>query len=349
MLCFLYNRKGKVDWHPATVRCPLPAPGHQLAPAERRPLTADGSAQVLGLIAAVPAVALALVAQQVLQDFEDTLKNLSGYGLFVFALIFIVRGFKARAAAKAPPPTPYATGAEPGPRASAEVGAAEAVDASTEAGKTGFTVPTDDEVQPALGGTPPAPELGCCERLCSWEELIKLGPEGKQVRPRTLGLLSAATVVVGALAGFIGFGNGLLFATMLIVGLEHSTQGGTATACASTSVLMTAVFLVYCHHLRKEILGYIAVGVASSTVGAAAGQAFASKLGSATPLRQRCDRSGSLTSVCGACRPVSVNFFVGLTLMVCAVLAVVPTLLKEDGHGSATPPTDDLLTASLSG
>ncbi len=43
------------------------------------------------------------------------------------------------------------------------------------------------------------------------------------------------------------------------------------------------------------------------------------------------------------------NFFVGLTLMVCAVLAVVPTLLKEDGHGSATPPTDDLLTASLSG
>ena len=232
-------------------------------------------------------MALALVAQQVLQDFEDTLKNLSGYGLFVFALIFIVRGFKARAAAKAPPPTPYATGAEPGPRASAEVGAAEAVDVSTEAGKTGFTVPTDDEVQPALGGTPPAPELGCCERLCSWEELIKLGPEGKQVRPRTLGLLSAATVVAGALAGFIGFGNGLLFATMLIVGLEHSTQGGTATACASTSVLMTAVFLVYCHHLRKEILGYIAVGVASSTVGAAAGQAFASKLGSATPLPTR--------------------------------------------------------------
>ena len=291
-------------------------------------------------------MALALVAQQVLQDFEDTLKNLSGYGLFVFALIFVVRGFKARAAAKAPPPTPYATGAEPGPRASAEVGAAEAVDVSTEAGKTGFTVPTDDEVQPALGGSPPAPELGCCERLCSWEELIKLGPEGKQVRPRTLGLLSAATVVAGALAGFIGFGNGLLFATMLIVGLEHSTQGGTATACASTSVLMTAVFLVYCHHLRKEILGYIAVGVASSTVGAAAGQAFASKLGSAPPPCAN-DATGSLTRVCVR-RPVSVNFFVGVTLMVCAVLAVVPTLLKEDEHGSTTPPTDDL-AASLSG
>ena len=47
-------------------------------------------------------------------------------------------------------------------------------------------------------------------------------------------------------------------------------------------------------------------------------------------------------------RPVSVNFFVGVTLMVCAVLAVVPTLLKEDEHGSTTPPTDDL-AASLSG
>ena len=135
----------------------------------------------------------------------------------------------------------------------------------------------------AADALPPAPELGCRERLCSWEERITLGPEGKQVRPRTLGLLSAATVVAGALAGFIGFGNGLLFATMLIVGLEHSTQGGTATACASTSVLMTAVFLVYCHHLRKEILGYIAVGVASSTVGAAAGPAFAAQLGSAPP------------------------------------------------------------------
>ncbi len=32
----------------------------------------------------------------------------------------------------------------------------------------------------------------------------------------------------------------------------------------------------------------------------------------------------------------------------CAVLAVVPTLLKEDEHGSTTPPTDDL-AASLSG
>ena len=26
VLCFLYNRKGKVDWHPATVRCPLARP-----------------------------------------------------------------------------------------------------------------------------------------------------------------------------------------------------------------------------------------------------------------------------------------------------------------------------------
>ena len=50
---------------------------------------------------------------------------------------------------------------------------------------------------------------------------MKLGPEGTAVSSSKLGLLSLATMGAGALAGFIGFGNGLLFATMLIVGLGH--------------------------------------------------------------------------------------------------------------------------------
>ncbi len=58
-------------------------------------------AQVLGLIAAIPAVGLAFVAQLVLANWKDTIKKLSGWGLFVFALIFIIKGFKRRAAAKA--------------------------------------------------------------------------------------------------------------------------------------------------------------------------------------------------------------------------------------------------------
>ncbi len=57
--------------------------------------------QVLGLIAAIPAVGLAFVAQLVLAKWTDTIKQLSGWGLFLFAIIFIVKGFKLRAAAKA--------------------------------------------------------------------------------------------------------------------------------------------------------------------------------------------------------------------------------------------------------
>lgn len=136
---------------------------------------------------------------------------------------------------------------------------------------------------------------------------MKLGPEGTAVSSSKLGLLSLATMGAGALAGFIGFGNGLLFATMLIVGLGHPTQEGTATACASTSVLMSAVFLVYVQQLRGWMLKYIGVAVASSMVGAYTGCAFASSLS-----------------------PVSINFFVGGMLVICAVLAVVPSFFAGD-------------------
>jgi uncharacterized membrane protein YfcA len=60
--------------------------------------------------------------------------------------------------------------------------------------------------------------------MTTWEELSRLGPGGSQVSGEKFALLSLATVGAGALAGFIGFGNGLLFATMLIVGLGHPTQ-----------------------------------------------------------------------------------------------------------------------------
>ena len=69
--------------------------------------------------------------------------------------------------------------------------------------------------------------------MTTWEELSRLGPGGSQVSSEKFGLLSLATIGAGALAGFIGFGNGLLFATMLIVGLGHPTQEVRAPAWLS--------------------------------------------------------------------------------------------------------------------
>lgn len=82
---------------------------------------------------------------------------------------------------------------------------------------------------------------------------------------------------------------------------------GTATACASTSVLMSAVFLVYVQNMEAWMLKYVGVAVASSMVGAYTGCAFASSLS-----------------------PISINFFVGFMLVVCAVLAVVPSFFAGD-------------------
>jgi uncharacterized membrane protein YfcA len=80
---------------------------------------------------------------------------------------------------------------------------------------------------------------------------------------------------------------------------------------------MSAVFLVYVQNLRAWMLKYIAVAVASSMVGAYTGCAFASSLS-----------------------PVSINFFVGFMLVVCAVLAVVPSFFagdeEEDPSGDST-------------
>ena len=139
---------------------------------------------------------------------------------------------------------------------------------------------------------------------------MKLGPEGTAVSSSKLGLLSLATMGAGALAGFIGFGNGLLFATMLIVGLGHPTQEGTATACASTSVLMSAVFLVYVQQLRGWMLKYIGVAVASSMVGAYTGCAFASSLTLRTT-----NPSSTRTSYVFIGRLIVVRSFVNWTLV----------------------------------
>lgn len=70
---------------------------------------------------------------------------------------------------------------------------------------------------------------------------------------------------------------------------------------------MSAVFLVFVQNLKKEMLKYIGVAIASSMFGAYTGCAFASSLS-----------------------PVSINFFVGGMLVVCAVLAVVPSFFADD-------------------
>ena len=97
-------------------------------------------AQVLGLIAATPAVGLAFLAQRVLENYTDIIKRLSGWGLFVFAMIFLIKGFKLRAAAKAAPVTARA----------AETPAADPGDVSIEVtgspkGGGGFTVGSQEE------------------------------------------------------------------------------------------------------------------------------------------------------------------------------------------------------------
>jgi hypothetical protein len=146
ILCFLYQRQGKVAWHPAAVRIHKPA----RSPLPRPSLTRQGApltwlacflAQVLGLIAATPAVGLAFLAQRVLENYTDIIKRLSGWGLFVFAMIFLIKGFKLRAAAKAAPVTA---------RAPAETPAADPGDVSIEVtgspkGGGGFTVGSQEE------------------------------------------------------------------------------------------------------------------------------------------------------------------------------------------------------------
>ena len=70
---------------------------------------------------------------------------------------------------------------------------------------------------------------------------------------------------------------------------------------------MSAVFLVYVQQLEAWMLKYVGVAVSSSMVGAYTGCAFASSLS-----------------------PISINFFVGFMLVVCAVLAVVPGFFAGD-------------------
>jgi len=105
---------------------------------------------VLGLIAAIPAVGLAFLAQEVLPKFQDTIKKLSGWGLFVFAMIFIIKGFKLRAAARAAEALSAGTAALAAAQSGAAVGTA---DVSVEVGgtegegtpKPGFTVGSPEE------------------------------------------------------------------------------------------------------------------------------------------------------------------------------------------------------------
>lgn len=101
---------------------------------------------MLGLIAALPAVGLAFVAQLVLEKFTSTIKRLSGWGLFVFAIIFLVKGAKLRAAAKAE-------------EAAGKLGAAASQDVSVEVVPTHPAAPAADSKPPnATGFTVGTPE-----------------------------------------------------------------------------------------------------------------------------------------------------------------------------------------------
>lgn len=81
-----------------------------------------------------------------LSKWTDTIKKLSGWGLFVFALIFIIKGFKLRAAAQ----SETEAKAKREARARPDEPVDESLDipeapAGTDVASTGFTVGTAEE------------------------------------------------------------------------------------------------------------------------------------------------------------------------------------------------------------
>ena len=102
---------------------------------------------------------------------------------------------------------------------------------------------------------------------------------------------------------------------MMIVFLDHEVGPGTATACACTSFLMATVLVIYLAfgHARWFVAKYVCVACVSSACGAIAGSKFALKLD-----------------------PVKIHFFVGGVLSICALLAIVPTLMRQGGSGGSS-------------
>ena len=43
-------------------------------------------------------------------------------------------------------------------------------------------------------------QMSCCDRLTTWDEFVKLGPENTAVSNKVFGVLSGATMGAGALA-----------------------------------------------------------------------------------------------------------------------------------------------------
>ena len=248
-------------------------------------------AMILGAGAALPAVVMAVVAQYVLGGLQNILKNASGYGLFFFALIFLFKGFKLRKQSHLSAGENMSTDANAN-----EVEGLQDQQRAEEATNTPVTTTAED-----LALSPPTGTLT--------DTIYRLGPGNSKISDRYMGVVVALTVICGALAGFIGFGNGLIFATMLIVFLGHQVGPGTATACACTSVLMAAVLLVFIAggHAQWKFAKYIGVACGSSALGAIMGSKFALKLD-----------------------PVSVHFFVGAILGMCAFVATAPGWFGQD-------------------
>jgi uncharacterized membrane protein YfcA len=236
-------------------------------------------ALLLGGVATLPAVAAAAAAQFVLDQLQGLLQNVSGYGLFGFAAIFLVRAWRLRTRAG----FDALAGVDQARRASA--GETEALTHGRAGAPEGHN----------------AARGGCAEGR---GVRMTLGQGGEVVDDGPLALLLALAAVCGALAGFIGFGNGMLFATMLIVLLDYETSHGAATASAATAVLMLAVLLCYAHRLQPFLLKYIAVAVVASLAGALVGSRLAGRFGAAKS-----------------------NIFVGATLVACGLIASLPTWL----------------------
>lgn len=237
-----------------------------------------------GALAALPALPSAILSTRYLPQFEELLKQVSGYGLFGFGLIFAVRGLRMHARRL----KQEGDEVEPLLRRKGSRGS------KSSQGSRGSL--DDSDRRASITATP--------KRLSSSglpEDIARRG-----IARYKIIICAAAVAAAGVFAGFVGFGNGMLFATAYIIFLDFEIERAAGTAMLSTAVLMSVVALCYIPEFRPVVLApYLGVTVGASLVGVVVGHVS--------------------IMYCGGIDPLVVNFFVAAVLAMCGIVASLPT------------------------
>ena len=144
-----------------------------------------------GALAALPALPSAILSTRYLPQFEELIKQVSGYGLFGFGLIFAVRGLRMHARRL----KQEGDEVEPLLRRKGSRGS------KSSQGSRGSL--DDSDRRASITATP--------KRLSSSglpEDIARRG-----IARYKIIVCAAAVAAAGVFAGFVGFGNGMLFAT----------------------------------------------------------------------------------------------------------------------------------------